>query len=86
MHKALASETLLAWEMNGQPLPVDHGAPLRAIVPGIVGARQVSVGMGRTSDSVLWEDSAFASADAVTCRLSACQLSMKPLSLSILIL
>jgi DMSO/TMAO reductase YedYZ molybdopterin-dependent catalytic subunit len=32
--KALHPDTLVAWEMNGQPLPVGHGAPLRAIVPG----------------------------------------------------
>jgi len=34
-------EVLLAYEMNGQELPVDHGYPLRVIVPGTVGARQV---------------------------------------------
>lgn len=35
------ADTLLAYEMNGEPLPRDHGWPLRAIVPGVVGARQV---------------------------------------------
>lgn len=34
-------DVLLAFEMNGETLPRDHGFPLRAIVPGIVGARQV---------------------------------------------
>jgi DMSO/TMAO reductase YedYZ molybdopterin-dependent catalytic subunit len=33
----LAARTLLAWEMNGQPLPQRHGYPLRAIVPGRYG-------------------------------------------------
>ena len=32
--KALDPDTLLAWEMNGQPIPAVHGGPLRAIVPG----------------------------------------------------
>jgi sulfite oxidase len=40
-HKALAGEVLLAWAMNGAPLPVVHGAPLRAVVPGYIGARSV---------------------------------------------
>lgn len=30
-------QALLAWEMNGQPLPVDHGAPLRLKVPTQLG-------------------------------------------------
>ncbi|KAK3747546.1 hypothetical protein QZH41_004806 [Actinostola sp. cb2023] len=32
---------LLAYEMNGKPIPLDHGFPVRALVPGIVGARNV---------------------------------------------
>ena len=32
--KALHPDTLLAYEMNGQPLPVQHGFPLRVIAPG----------------------------------------------------
>lgn len=34
VRKALDPDTLLAFEMNGQPLPLSHGAPLRLVVPG----------------------------------------------------
>jgi len=34
-------DVLLAYEMNGQPLTRDHGAPLRVVVPGVTGARSV---------------------------------------------
>jgi DMSO/TMAO reductase YedYZ molybdopterin-dependent catalytic subunit len=34
LEKALDDDTLLAWGMNGEPLPDAHGAPLRAVVPG----------------------------------------------------
>ncbi len=39
--KALAPETLLAYELDGQPLPAVHGFPMRVIVPGYLGARSV---------------------------------------------
>lgn len=39
--RAMDADTLLAYEMNGQPLPVAHGFPLRAIVPGWEGAYSV---------------------------------------------
>jgi len=32
--RAAGGDVLLAWEMNGRPIPPKHGAPLRAIVPG----------------------------------------------------
>ncbi len=35
------SEVLLAYKMNGEEIPMDHGYPLRVIVPGTVGARSV---------------------------------------------
>lgn len=39
--KATAGESLLVWQMNGEPLPVAHGAPVRVVVPGHIGARSV---------------------------------------------
>jgi sulfite oxidase len=41
LEKARAAEVLLAYEMNGAPLAPDHGAPLRVVVPGHIGARRV---------------------------------------------
>ncbi|PAV64919.1 hypothetical protein WR25_10554 [Diploscapter pachys] len=39
--KAMSPETIVAYKMNDEDIPRDHGAPLRLIVPGVVGARQV---------------------------------------------
>jgi sulfite oxidase len=39
--KALSQEVLLAYDLNGEPLPPVHGFPLRAVVPGCIGARSV---------------------------------------------
>jgi len=36
-----ANDCLLATEMNGSALPPDHGFPVRALLPGITGARNV---------------------------------------------
>src|SRR5579863_841216 len=41
LDKACRPEVLLAWAMNGDPLPPVHGAPLRVVVPGYIGARSV---------------------------------------------
>jgi sulfite oxidase len=41
LEKALAPEVLLAWSMNDEPLRAAHGAPVRVVVPGWIGARSV---------------------------------------------
>lgn len=41
LEKARAAEVLLADAMNGAPLTAIHGFPLRALVPGYIGARSV---------------------------------------------
>jgi len=39
--KALHPDTLLAYEMNGEPLPLNHGFPLRLLVSGWYGMNSV---------------------------------------------
>ncbi|KAL3885841.1 hypothetical protein ACJMK2_025873 [Sinanodonta woodiana] len=39
--RCLKNEIIVAYAMNGTDIPRDHGYPLRIIIPGIVGARQV---------------------------------------------
>jgi DMSO/TMAO reductase YedYZ molybdopterin-dependent catalytic subunit len=34
LEKAMDESTLLAWDMNGEPLPAQHGFPLRMVAPG----------------------------------------------------
>src|SRR6184192_1015902 len=41
LEKAMEPTTLLAYEMNGVPLPHRHGYPLRVIVPGYFGEKHV---------------------------------------------
>ena len=35
------SDVILALDMNDEPLPLDHGAPIRVVVPGAAGCRSV---------------------------------------------
>ncbi len=51
---------ILAWEMNGEPLPVVHGFPVRLVVPGWYGVAQVK-----------WLDRIEVSADRLMTRFQA---------------
>src|SRR5205085_5035712 len=41
MASALHPQTLLCYEMNGQPLTPEHGAPLRLVVPVKYGIKNI---------------------------------------------
>ena len=43
LESAIHPQTLLAWEMNGQPLPPLHGAPLRLAIPVKYGIKNIKL-------------------------------------------
>jgi len=48
---AMHPQTLLAWELNGQPLTPDHGAPLRLVIPVKYGVKNIKrIGLIRLAD------------------------------------
>jgi hypothetical protein len=65
--KALQPEVLIAYRMNGRDLPLDHGYPVRAVVPGhyamasvkwltrIHAVREPFQGYWQTSDYAYWD-------------------------------
>jgi DMSO/TMAO reductase YedYZ molybdopterin-dependent catalytic subunit len=67
--RALEPDVLIAYAMNGQDLTLDHGYPLRAVVPGhygmasvkwltnVVATTQPFQGYWQTSDYGYWDDS-----------------------------
>jgi DMSO/TMAO reductase YedYZ molybdopterin-dependent catalytic subunit len=64
--KAMQREVLIAYQMNGRDLPIDHGYPVRAVVPGHYGmasvkwlthihaVREPFHGYWQTSDYAYW--------------------------------
>ena len=51
MKSALHPQTLLCYEMNGAPLTLDHGAPLRLVIPVKYGIKNIKrIGTIRFSD------------------------------------
>ena len=41
VQRLAAGDVLLAYELNGAPLPAEHGSPLRLVVPGYYGTNSV---------------------------------------------
>ncbi len=55
--KASEDDTLLVFAMNGEPLPPDHGFPVRMLVPGWVGVANVKwLGKIQVSEEPLYSD------------------------------
>ncbi len=55
LNKAMDPDTLLVLRMNGSPLPKDHGAPVRALVPEWVGSSNAKwLGRIEVSDTQIW--------------------------------
>ena len=53
--KAMRPDTLLAYALNGEILPKDHGFPVRALVPGWVGSANIKwLGRVEVSSKRLW--------------------------------
>jgi DMSO/TMAO reductase YedYZ molybdopterin-dependent catalytic subunit len=53
--KAMEEDTLLAYRMNGQDLPVDHGFPARVVAPGWAGVASIKwVGRIEVSEEPLF--------------------------------
>jgi sulfite oxidase len=59
MARMLKRDIIVAYEMNGQDIPRDHGYPVRIIIPGIVGARQVkwltTIKLSQEESSCHWQ-------------------------------
>lgn len=55
LEKALADDTLLVYQMNGEPLPPDHGFPVRVLAPGWIGVQNIKwVGRIEVSEQPLY--------------------------------
>ncbi len=59
LRQASLADVMLAYEMNGKPLPKEHGAPLRLVIPEMYGYKNVkwlqAVNVVREAGSGYWE-------------------------------
>jgi DMSO/TMAO reductase YedYZ molybdopterin-dependent catalytic subunit len=60
MKQALLPDVMLAYEMNGRPLPREHGAPLRLVIPEMYGYKNVKwlsrIDLVAKAESGYWEN------------------------------
>lgn len=59
VERVMHERALLAYEMNGQPLPTQHGFPVRILLPGVYGQKQpkwlTGIKLTDTEDLGPWE-------------------------------
>ena len=59
LEQAMLGDVMLAYEMDGQPLPREHGAPLRLVIPDMYGYKNVKwveqVNLVPTAQAGYWE-------------------------------
>eukprot|EP00935_MAST-01C_sp_MAST-1C-sp1_P001114 g1114.t1 len=84
-----SADVLLATKMNGAPLPADHGYPVRVLLPGIAGARNVkwltSVTLSDAESEMAWQANYYKddmSAEAPGVKVSIQGLPMQSMVLS----
>jgi DMSO/TMAO reductase YedYZ molybdopterin-dependent catalytic subunit len=69
IERALDDYALLAYEMNGEPLPLGHGFPLRAILPGVYGQKQpkwvTGIGVHEQEELGPWESKGWSRAATI---------------------
>jgi DMSO/TMAO reductase YedYZ molybdopterin-dependent catalytic subunit len=60
LDQALLPDVMLAYEMDGVPLPREHGAPVRLIIPDMYGYKSVKwltqINLVETAESGYWEN------------------------------
>jgi sulfite oxidase len=71
------NDCLLAIGMNGGALSPDHGYPLRAVLPGIIGARNVkwlnSIRLAKESSESPWQRIHYKNSDAAELQIQPMQ-------------
>ena len=59
LKQAMLPDVLLAWEMDGQPLKQEHGAPVRVVIPDMYGYKNVKwvaeINLVSAAESGYWE-------------------------------